>query len=429
MKPRAYAEWLHLSMAPPEVSTDDDLRRARLAGFIGPMTLIALAFLGFYVSSAIALQSLAFAGASCAVAVYVMALLMAKSAAARGDVERAARICGVAVLLLMVMATPFLQFAAPALVVIPLAGVAIMLPFLSGRALVRYMIAALVVDVYVILVCAWLPPLVPPPAEVLHAPITVAGTVAAVGLTVRMMWMDSKRLHRSLDEARRAVALRDEFMSIAGHELRTPLAALRLQVDRMVRTAPDDAKAQRIQRQTERLAGLVDVLLDVTRMESTRDAVMRLDRAPHVSLAHCARTVIADLHETLARAGCEVHTTLDDEARGTWDAARVEQAITNVVANAAKYGAGKPVDVHVRVEDGSWAALDVIDRGMGIAPEDLERVFEKFERAVSTSHYGGLGLGLWIVRRIAEAHGGTATARSTQGEGTTLTLRLPMEHT
>jgi signal transduction histidine kinase len=419
-------------MATPPVSSDDDLRRARLAGFIGPMTLIALGFLVFYVGAAIVLQSVAFAGASCAVAVYVIALLAAKSASTRGDAERAARICGAAILLLMLMATPFLQFAAPALVVIPLAGVAVMLPFLSGHALVRYMIAALVVDVYVILVCALLPPLVPPPPDVLHAPISVAGTVAAVGLTVRMMWTDSKRLHRSLDEARRAVALRDEFLSIAGHELRTPIAALRLQVDRMVRTTPDDVKAQRIQRQTERLAGLVDVLLDVTRMESTANAVMRLDMTPHVSLAACARTVIADLQETLARAGCDVRATLDDDARGTWDAARVEQAITNIVANAAKYGAGKLIDVQVRVDNTSkpaMAVLDVVDRGMGIAPDDLERVFAKFERAVSTSHYGGLGLGLWIVRRVAEAHGGTATAESTLGQGTTLTLRLPMDGT
>lgn len=412
-------------------STDDDLRRERLAGFIRPMTLIALGFLVFYVGAAIVLSSVAFAGSSCAVAVYVIALLAAKHAANRGDSDRAARITGSAVLLLMLMGTPFLQFAAPALVVIPLAGVAVMLPYLTGKALVRYMIAALIVDVYVILVCALLPAIVPPPPEVLHAPISVAATIAAVGLTVRMMWSDSKRLHRSLDEARRAIALRDEFLSIASHELRTPLAALRIQVDRLARTSPEDTKAQRIQRQTERMSNLVDMLLDVTRMET-----MRLERAPDVALADCTERVLADLAETLARAKCEVRTRFDEGVRGSWDVARLEQAITNIVENAAKYGAGQPIDVIVRLDDArdagglsrNHARIDVIDRGPGVAPADRARIFEKFERAVSTANYGGLGLGLWIVRRIAEAHGGTvtATASDVPGEGATFTLRLPV---
>jgi signal transduction histidine kinase len=110
---------------------------------------------------------------------------------------------------------------------------------------------------------------------------------------------------------------------------------------------------------------------------------------------------------------------------GEWDRLRVDQIVTNLVVNASKYGAGKPVEVELAA-DPSSATLTVRDRGIGIAPADLSRIFERFERAVSDRHFGGLGLGLWIARQAAEALGGSITVESTPGAGSTFVVRLPL---
>jgi signal transduction histidine kinase len=103
---------------------------------------------------------------------------------------------------------------------------------------------------------------------------------------------------------------------------------------------------------------------------------------------------------------------------------RLEQILTHLLANAAKYGRGKPIDVTLEGDETGYC-IRIRDRGIGIAPEDQQRIFERFERAVSERHYGGLGLGLWIVRRITEHLGGSIRVRSQPGEGATFEVRLP----
>jgi signal transduction histidine kinase len=103
---------------------------------------------------------------------------------------------------------------------------------------------------------------------------------------------------------------------------------------------------------------------------------------------------------------------------------RLEQVVGNLLANAMKYGAGKPVELHLEQDDGK-VRLKVRDFGIGIAKEDRERIFERFERAVSVRHYGGFGLGLWIVREIVQALGGAIDVESTPGQGSTFTVTLP----
>jgi signal transduction histidine kinase len=105
---------------------------------------------------------------------------------------------------------------------------------------------------------------------------------------------------------------------------------------------------------------------------------------------------------------------------------RIEQVVSNLLANALKYGDGKPIEVRVTRSDG-WARLIVHDHGIGIGPDDLDRIFERFERAVSPRHYGGLGLGLYIARQIVEAHGGSISAHSEPGVGSTFTVALPTD--
>lgn len=239
--------------------------------------------------------------------------------------------------------------------------------------------------------------------------ITIAGAAAPVALTLRMLWSDFQRLHASLDAARRAVGVRDEFLSIASHELRTPVTALQLQIGLLRRGAGvDAARVEAIDKQAGRLARLVDELLDVSRLQ---DGVVSLRRAP-TSLAACVRDVVAALQEPLRAAGCDATLTLDERATGAWDRARLEQVVANLVDNARKYGAGAPVDVEVCM-DGAHAVLRVVDRGIGVAPADRAR-------------YGGLGLGLWITARIVAAHGGSVAVDGAPGRGATFTVRLPM---
>jgi signal transduction histidine kinase len=128
--------------------------------------------------------------------------------------------------------------------------------------------------------------------------------------------------------------------------------------------------------------------------------------------------------DELARASCALGLHLEAGVTGTWDPLRIEQVVGNLIGNAIKYGAGKPIEVAVR-SNGELAELQVSDRGLGIPKESQDRIFERFERAVSIRQYGGFGLGLYITRQIAEAHGGRIHVESESGHGATFVVELP----
>lgn len=232
---------------------------------------------------------------------------------------------------------------------------------------------------------------------------------------------------RLFEEAEAAVHVRDEFLSVAAHELRTPLTPLKLLIGTyqklLDRGKPDEVMARlpatfrRATRQIDRLVWLVDTLLDVSRI---REGKLRIQRE-NADLAEIARDT-ADRFEEEAKAnGCRI--VLDVEsAPGFWDGHRLEQVASNLLGNAIKYGAGKEVGVQVR--GGDPARLTVIDRGIGIAPDEQQRIFEPFERAVSPLSFGGLGLGLYIARQIVDAHGGHISVHSEPGH-TEFTVSLP----
>ncbi|WP_235685560.1 MULTISPECIES: GAF domain-containing sensor histidine kinase [Corallococcus] len=238
---------------------------------------------------------------------------------------------------------------------------------------------------------------------------------------------------RLLREAREAVRQRDEFLGIASHELKTPLTPLSLKVQllqkqvvvlaREGREVPTERVAEAldvVQRQVRRLSGLVDSLLDVSRITAGR---LRLE-LEELDLASVAAEILYRFSAAAAQSGTELGLEAPVPVVGRWDRLRLEQVVTNLVSNALKYGAGQPVVVGVEAR-GTLARLTVKDHGIGIAPDDLTRIFERFERAVSDRHYGGLGLGLYITRQIVEAFGGTVRAASAPGEGSTFTLELP----
>ena len=136
------------------------------------------------------------------------------------------------------------------------------------------------------------------------------------------------------------------------------------------------------------------------------------------------RDAAARFREELARAGCSVAIDADGPCVGQWDRLRLEQVVTNLLSNAVKYGAGRPIEMGVSGDE-AFARFSVRDHGIGILPEHRARIFDRFERAVSDRHYGGLGLGLWIVRQIVDALGGTISVESEIGKGSVFEVSLP----
>jgi signal transduction histidine kinase len=191
-----------------------------------------------------------------------------------------------------------------------------------------------------------------------------------------------------------------------------------------VRSGDPDACERRLRvldRQVARLLGLSDTLLDVSRITAGRLELARVDG----DLAALAVEVAARFADDAAEQGSAIELDAPAPVRCPHDASRMDQVISNLVSNAVKYGRGAPIRVAVHAE-GGCAVLEVEDRGIGIAPEHQDRIFGRFERAVSSRNYAGLGLGLWIARRLVEAHGGTIRVRSEAGKGSTFIVALPL---
>lgn len=237
--------------------------------------------------------------------------------------------------------------------------------------------------------------------------------------------IENARLYQQAQDSIRA---RDEFLAIAAHELKTPLSPLRVQAQALVRAldkglvlSPEKLRARlsAIDRATARLERLTDTLLEISEVTVGE---MLLHREP-VDLADVARTVVERLRVPLERAGSPVRLSTAP-AVGSWDARRLEQACEHFLLNAAKYGAGHPIEVTVEA-DAATARLTVLDHGMGIAVAEQVHLFERFQRRAPLRHFGGFGLGLWVVRQVAEAHGGSVHLWSRPGLGARFSLELP----
>jgi PAS domain S-box-containing protein len=240
--------------------------------------------------------------------------------------------------------------------------------------------------------------------------------------------LDAERLQRV--RAEEALRVRDEFLSIASHELKTPLTSLQIELYAMRERLADDnrgderlgRKLERASRNADRLSGLVDTLLDVSRI-----ATGRLTLKPErFDLVEAAQQVIDSMQGAAARAGCTMLFDPPAPIVGFWDRLRFEQVIMNLLSNAFKYGAGQPITLALAATDGE-AVLEVRDRGAGVAAQDLDRIFERFERASPMRHYGGLGLGLYVSREIVRAEHGTITVRNLPEGGACFQVRLPLD--
>ena len=235
---------------------------------------------------------------------------------------------------------------------------------------------------------------------------------------------------RLYGQAQAAVAARDEFLSIASHERRTPLTALRLALENLRRVTARDAAAgpsaqlERVlaasERAGQRLEKLVEALLDVSRIHMGR---LELD-VEELDLGGLVAEAVSGLDDELRQSGSTVDVR-GEPTVGHWDRLRLGQVLVNLLANAVKYGAGKPIEIRYGTRE-TRAWLTLRDHGIGIDPADQRHIFERFERAVSSQNYGGLGLGLYIVKRILEAHGGAVRVESRPGEGAAFEIELPL---
>jgi signal transduction histidine kinase len=236
---------------------------------------------------------------------------------------------------------------------------------------------------------------------------------------------------RLLEGRQEAIEARDRFLAVASHELRTPITTLTLQMENLadgLSRAADDPAVVRLRatlpvlkRQIDRLTALVLQLLNVSRITTGR-----LELSPsEVDLSALTREVIERFELEVNRRRVQVDLRAATPVVGFWDGPRLDQVVTNLFSNALKYGDGRPVDVIVK-RDGESARLEIRDHGIGISPEDREKLFAPFTRAVQAQHYGGLGLGLWISSQIVQASGGTITVESQPGQGSTFIVELPV---
>jgi len=240
-----------------------------------------------------------------------------------------------------------------------------------------------------------------------------------------------RELNQTQQELQRSLRMRDEFMSLVAHELRTPLNTLFLETQmRSLQLkrgnsaafgpAQMEAMIQRDERQIKSMIRLIDDMLDVSRMRSGKLSI----RPAQVELMTLLERVVSDLSLQAATTGNALTLLPHEQINGCWDEFRVEQVIVNLLTNALRYGCGEPVQVSVE-RDGDLVRIDVRDHGKGIAPADLERIFEPYERGARNGEPKGLGLGLYISRQLAISHGGELRVTSTPGEGSTFSLVLP----
>jgi len=231
---------------------------------------------------------------------------------------------------------------------------------------------------------------------------------------------------RLLATTQHALATREEFLWVASHELRTPITIVSLQLHQLRRSIdrgdPPDrltASAEAALAHVDRLSALVQRLLDASQLDNGP----RLDLGD-VQLGDVARNALERVRSQTDAAGIDI--TIEIPAvTGRWDAVRLEQVLINLLSNAVKYGLRQPVSVTARL-DLDVVHLEVRDRGIGLPASETDRIFGKFERAVSTAHYGGLGLGLYIARQIVEAHRGWIEVESAPGRGSTFRVTLPL---
>lgn len=303
---------------------------------------------------------------------------------------------------------------------------------LSGMASRRLLPAVIVLPLAFGWLCVWT-------QKTAVFSIELATALFAVSLVVvlgTVVWIDARAVdaadrerEKSQEHLAKALRLREEFLGIASHELKTPLTALLMQVQGVERAMSFDPTLERYYARLKRAAAaglrlekLINELLDVSRIAEGR---LRLE-PERFELAPLIEEVVARFGEISNPAEPKITIDLEPGIHGRWDRLRLDQVVTNLLSNALKYGSGKPIEVTTR-RAANFAVISVRDNGIGIAKEEQQRIFGRFERSVQSRAYGGFGLGLWIAREIVVLSGGTIGVESEEGAGACFSVRLPAE--
>ena len=242
-----------------------------------------------------------------------------------------------------------------------------------------------------------------------------------------------QRLQSTQLELEQAVRMRDDFMSIVAHEVRTPLNGLILETQlRKMHLARDNASAftldkmhamvDRDERQIKSLIRLIEDMLDVSRIRTGKLSI----RPSRFDLSERVRNLLQNFAAQIDAAESSVTLEAEQPVVGNWDEFRIEQVISNLLTNALRYGAKSPITVKVYSEN-NQARVEVRDLGIGISEENQQRIFQQFERVTAKHAVAGLGLGLFISEQIVTAHGGTITVESRIGEGALFRVCLPIQ--
>lgn len=280
--------------------------------------------------------------------------------------------------------------------------------------------------------------------DFLHKPLDIAAVKSKVNVFVSLYQqrLQVKQQVAALEKAQcqlratqaeleRALKMRDDFISLVAHELRTPLNTLHIETQvRMLHLQRGDlavfdkqrlnAMVERDARQINSMVRLISDMVDVCRVNSGNLSV----RPEKINLSQLVARVAGDFALQAQAKGSVINLDIAEDIYGSWDDFRIEQILVNLITNALRYGGGKPVGVILAVK-GDHVEVCVQDQGRGIPANEHQRIFEKFERLGNNEVREGLGMGLYIARQLAEAHGGTLGVSSKLGEGSCFTLRLP----
>jgi two-component system OmpR family sensor kinase len=257
----------------------------------------------------------------------------------------------------------------------------------------------------------------------------VPGSAGEVGkLAGQVAACDTDGKDRLISELRDAISARDDFLAVVAHELRNPLTPILL-CAQLLRHAEESGnrskwltELDRLERLIKHFASRTQMLLEVSRISTGK---FQLEGA-ELNLSAVVADAVNDFRPIISRSGSEMITSIEEGIVTVTDPIVISEIVENLLSNAAKYGQGKPIEFILSAA-GGLARIVVRDNGIGIKAADLDRIFGRFERAVRREEYSGFGIGLWLVRNLAESMGGSITVVGNVGEGSVFTVSIPIK--